>query len=177
MALPWYCIQTEPQREIRAMLSINGLGFKTCFPQIERVFSQVPGQKARTLIVPLWPRYGFAQMDIDNDPWGDILRQPGVATILRLVSGAGRYGWPKPVPGGLVEELQARGRAGDGVIDDHSPAFAPIEPGSRVRILDKAFAGHEGICTWSSGERVKLLLSLLGSEVTVSVARASAESV
>jgi transcription antitermination factor NusG len=73
-----------------------------------------------------------------------------------------------------VEALQARGRPGDGVIDERyvGPEFPGIAAGERVRITDGPFADLHGICRWSNQKRISLLLEVMGTFVETEMKRA-----
>lgn len=69
---------------------------------------------------------------------------------------------PIPIPRGVVENLIACG-----LIDepDDAPWLDPLLPNQAVRILSGPFADLEGICYWSSAQRVKLLVGMFDVEL------------
>ena len=181
----WFVIRTVGRQENRALVSVSALGFRTYLPLI---VEHAPRRPAR--IMPLFYGYLFARFDPWRDQWGAIRAVPGVAGILSTRGDPGRKGStrreelptepprPIPVPECVVESLMARGRAGDGVIDDAAVPFAdPFPVGELARVLDGPFTSFEGICTWSSGERVKLLLDIFGRAAETEMARSAVESV
>jgi transcriptional antiterminator RfaH len=124
----------------------------------------------RERIEPFFPGYLFVSFDIAQPGWGDILRTEGVA---KLISRKTAAGWtPTRLPLGLVESLQARGRAGDGVIDTRAPAFPPLAPGVRGTVLSGPFSGYEAVTTMPSSDRVRVLLELFGRQTSVDLPRA-----
>jgi transcriptional antiterminator RfaH len=74
---------------------------------------------------------------------------------------------PAVVPEGVVEELRAR-ETGDGLVSLRS--LTVLEPGERLRIVGGPLRDRVGVYEkMTGGERVVLLLRLLGQEVRVDV--------
>jgi hypothetical protein len=53
----------------------------------------------------------------------------------------------------------------------------PIDPGTALRMLSGGMEGREGICEWSDGRRVRLLMHILGRPVTVTVSQGAVSTV
>jgi hypothetical protein len=53
----------------------------------------------------------------------------------------------------------------------------PLEVGTTARLLDGPMADLTGICQWSDGRRVSLLMQLLGRPVKLTVAQERVETV
>ncbi len=113
-------------------------------------------------IEPLFPGYIFTNFDIDADDWPRICRTRGVYRIL------GRPGHPQPLPVGVIEELQRR-TSERGVVDDPGSNINPYRPGEHVVLTEGPLAGLDGICEKSRGDRITLLLQLLGRPQHVTV--------
>ena len=110
---------------------------------------------------PLFPGYLFLHMDLSNSRWHSINSTVGVHSLLCH----GRM--PAAVPEGVVEELRAR-ETGDGLVPLRS--LVVLEQGERLRIVDGPLNDRVGVYEkMTGGERVVLLLQLLGREVRVAV--------
>lgn len=181
----WYVVHTRPGEEWRAKANLERLRFTVFFPE---VVVRKPNKPA--VQRPMFPNYGFIRFDAAVDPWGQAVCAWGVKNILRRSSGRERVvhggrpakdadfgiGAPWPVPAGFVEKIMAKCDA-DGILDDGPPpALPPLPVGEKARVTAGAFAGFEGICTWSSELRVKLLLDIMGGR-EVELPRSGAEGV
>jgi hypothetical protein len=51
----------------------------------------------------------------------------------------------------------------------------PIDPGTCLRLLSGAMEGQEGICEWSDGRRVRLLVHILGRSAPLTVSQGDVE--
>jgi transcriptional antiterminator RfaH len=162
-AFQWLCVNTEFGRETLADQELRTLGLCTW----------LPSHLLRDRIRPLFPRYLFVQADRGAELWRRIYRTRGVVTIL----GSGR---PASVPASVLEILWQQ-CAPNGVIYPPKPVpvdhTTPIPCGSSVLLASGAMIGLTGICQWSDGKRVRLLLEILGRGVAVTVPRASVEAV
>jgi transcriptional antiterminator RfaH len=157
----WYCAWTHPQEEHRAALELGKQGFGIYLPlHLDR-------QTRRVEV--MFRRYLFVRFDAAADPWGAIRSTPGVVGLI-----CHTIGHPTPLPPGIVEGLVSH-TSDRGVVDDPGDARAAIAPGSQARLLDGPLADLSGICQWSDDKRVRLLLSLLGREVVVTVSRTAVE--
>jgi len=164
----WYCVGTHPGREYEVTGRLLAQGFKPYLPIKVTYAADDPAGK----LVTMFPRYLFVRFDLVKDRWRPIAHTRGV---LRIIGQSAER--PTPVPEGIVERIQARGRAGDGAIDARQPAFPPIEPGSEVRIISGPFADIDAICFASSRTRVRLLMELMGATREVEFQRSQVEPI
>lgn len=105
--------------------------------------------------LPLFPRYVFVRFDPDVDWWRPICSTPGVERIF----GAHPEN-PSPVPHGIVEELLDR--------PEISATFRPPKlDGMTLRVKDGPWGHFEGVCKWSTKDRVGVLMSLFGRAAQV----------
>jgi transcriptional antiterminator RfaH len=164
----WLCVHTGPGQEDLAKNRITELGIPAWLPR----------WRSEGRIRPLFPRYLFVQVDLDAGLWPAIFRQPGVVTILGTRST--RLERPATVPAEVLDILWQQ-CAADGVIYPPEPApvdrTTPIPCGTKVQLASGAMIGLTGICLWSDGKRVRLLLEILGRGVAVTVPRATALAV
>jgi transcriptional antiterminator RfaH len=150
-------VQTQPHAESKAVVHLERQGFATYLPRYlkrrrhARRIEQVP--------VPLFPRYLFVGIDMTKQRWRCIHSTFGVT---RLVCNGDE---PAPVPEGVVEDLKRHHDDQGYVRLSLPPRFAP---GDRVRVLDGVFTACLGLYEkMTDGERVAVLLDLLGRKVRV----------
>ena len=159
--IEWLCVMTEFGQEKVAERAVRDLGLCTWLPK------HFTGGRER----PLFPAYLFAQADLAADPWQGIFRQPGVSTVV------GTYRErPAIVPGAALAVLWAD-CAANGVIypkaDVPRAPLPPIPPGAEVTVATGAFAELRGICQRCAGDRVTILLRILGREARVTMPRSA----
>jgi transcriptional antiterminator RfaH len=154
---PWFAVQTKPHREERVEEWLRRQGGPPVFlPRIERVCKR--RSRRVTVIEPLFPSYLFVQMTLEPDPWRAVRWSPGVKQIVCTGD------IPTPV---AVEAIQLiMDRCGHGGVIQWRPS---VRARDRIRVIHGPFAGLQGILDrpTGSGERVRVLLQLLGSVTPV----------
>lgn len=161
----WYAVHTKPHQEerVQGWLQVRQ-GLSVFLPKMEQ-----PRRRRSHRVVavePLFPSYLFVQMRLEPPAWHAVRWAPGV----RRIVGTGEI--PTAVPCEAIEILRERCRA-DGVV-----AWQPaLRPGAPVRVVQGPFAGLEGILQRPSsrGERVRVLLRLLGTTSPVEMDAADIE--
>lgn len=149
----WYVVHTRPSQETRAKTQLSRQGFTTFLPTFTRTIRH--SRQFRTSDSPLFPRYLFIRFDVNQDRWRSVNSTLGVSCLIT----AGEK--PLPVPRGAIEEMLSHGR--------HSPLLE-LKQGSPVRVVTGPFAGIVGkLVRLDAGGRVRVLLSILGGDVPVSV--------
>jgi transcriptional antiterminator RfaH len=149
----WYVVQTRPNSERRAQANLVRQGFEVYFPVYLK--RRRHAGKVDTIAAPLFPRYLFIAMDLEQQRWRSVHSTFGVA---QLVCQGDR---PAPLADEIIAEL--RGREDDRGLIQLGSAF---RPGERVRVLGGAFADQLGqFESMGDGERVAVLLDLLGRKV------------
>lgn len=119
-------------------------------------------RKTRIIEASLFPGYLFVEFDPSMQDWKTIPQLRGVRRIL----GSSPI-HPTALPVGAVERLRADFNAGE-----FKPKVEPgIVAGERLVVIAGPFAGHVGLCELSSGERVEVMLKLLGGERPVPLRR------
>jgi transcriptional antiterminator RfaH len=114
----------------------------------------------RTVLAPLFPGYIFLILDLSRDRWRAVNSTFGVAS---LVMGTEH---PMPVPYGVVEGLLTSENYGVVRLDKD------LEVGQKLRILSGPFA--DALCRLvhlDDRGRVRVLLELMGTEVTAQLDR------
>ena len=153
----WYVAQTHPKAEGRAVFHLLRQGFDTYLPRYlkrrrhARTTDMVPA--------PLFPRYLFVAIDMAAQRWRSIHSTSGVS---RLVCN-GEV--PARVASSVVDHL--KGSEGEGGFI-RLPAKPHFRPGDQIRVLDGVFSSCLGLFEgMNDGERVAVLLDLLGRKVRV----------
>jgi transcription antitermination factor NusG len=145
----WAIVQCEPQREHLARMGIMRLRFESYMPRI----------RVRSRIVPLFPSYLFCRIDEQFYP---VLWTQGVRQILMADTK------PARLPDEVVADLKRR-HDRDGLVRlPKAPTVPGKAQGSGVRVTRGPFAGSLGVYQgMSAHERERILLSVLGRQVTV----------
>lgn len=151
----WYVVYTHAGAEAKALENLRRQGYTVYLPRYRK--RRRHARRVEEVWRPLFPRYLFVAADPVGERWRPVLSTLGVCGLVR--SGEA----PAEVPPGVVEAIKT-GEA-DGTFDAmaHSGRLAD---GDAVRILDGPFAELIGrFCGLADGERVIVLLDLLGRQV------------
>lgn len=155
----WYVAHTKLKAEEIALLNLSMQGFKAFLPRYHRIRRHA--RKTDVVIAPLFPRYLFVELDIEQDRFLSVDSTRGVAYLLR------QNGCPAPLPSGVVESLLMQADVKEVVPLSSLELF---ELGMKLRILDGAFAGYQGIYErMTDNERVQLLLEMLGRDIRINI--------
>ena len=152
----WYVVHTQAHAEAKALWHLTNQGFHCGLPRVLELTSHA--RQTRPVLVPLFPRYLFVRLDLDETRWHAINGTRGVVGL--LANGP----HPLPVPHGLVEMLLAKCDSRQVI---SLAAIGVFTKGLRVRIKSGAFSGQMGevMETFAEGrDRVRVLLTLLGTE-------------
>jgi transcriptional antiterminator RfaH len=154
----WYVAFTQPSAEMRAVAHLRNQGFTTYLPRFMK--KRRSARRVEVLLKPLFPRYVFVGLDLQRERWRSVNGTVGVA---RLVC---QGEWPAPLDDRVLQAISDR-EDEDGLVRLAPAAF---RPGQAVRIVDGVFAEqlgfYEGL---ADHERVRILLTLLGRKVKVSI--------
>lgn len=160
MAGAWHVVETGFRDEALARDSIQSLGFTAFLPMVAKRLGSA------SVLHPLFPRYLFALFDAGED-WGGLRRARGVVDVLRAVGTQA----PATVDARRIEAIMAHCTARQVVASDPRPAL--IAAGLSVRVTTGLWADHQGVCLWSSHERIALLMEVMGRELRVVLPRRS----
>jgi transcription antitermination factor NusG len=155
----WFVARVHPNRENSAQFNLERLGFRTFAPRIGRTVRHA--RKLRRVLAPLFPGYVFLILDLSRDRWRTVNSTFGVASMIMGVE------QPMTVPSGVVEALVISENSGLVRLD------VDLEIGQKVRIVSGPFA--EALCRLvhlDERGRVRVLLELMGTEVTAKLDRA-----
>jgi len=146
----WCVVQTKPREEEIAVAHLRRQHFDVYLPLLR----ERKGQEAR--VVPMFSGYVFVAIDPDASTWVRVFSIRGVKTLMTT-----SYGNPAMLPIGWVESLRAKG-----VLDMFTDSLS-FKKDDQVEFIAGPFEGRPGKVQWTSERRVKLLLEMLGREVTV----------
>src|SRR5687767_14406317 len=155
----WYLAHTQPRAEAKASLNLRRQGFEIYLPRYLK--QRRHARRVESVLAPLFPGYLFVAIDINTQRWLSIDSTFGVT---RLVRDGDR---PAAVPSAIITALKCREDAKGFVVLDQRPRFSP---GDKVRVLEGAFRDCYGLYDgMSAGDRVAILLELLGRKVRVAL--------
>jgi transcriptional antiterminator RfaH len=157
IAPKWFVVQTHPHAEVKAAAHLQRQGFEIYLPRYLK--RRRHARRVDTIGSPLFPRYLFVAVDVTTQRWRAIQSTIGVAQLVKCGESAAS------VPNDVVAGLRGREDERGYVRLDRAPRYAP---GAKVRILEGAFHAALGLFeSVTDGERVAILLDLLGRKVRV----------
>ena len=157
----WFVARTQPNAETKAMSHLERQGFDVYLPRLLRRIRHA--RKTSWQPRPLFPGYLFVAMSAAQQRWRAINSTIGIAHLVCDKRG------PLPVPRGIVEDIRICEDDRGLVMTGHTNHF---EVGAEVEIMSGAFANHTGrFVRAADGERIEILLDLLGREVRTKVSR------
>ncbi len=160
----WYVVELLRDKAFVAEANLRAQGFDTFHPRLRASVNQFGRQAKRLKAV--FPGYCFVRCSLADGRWRAINSTRGVKRF------AGPPGViPSPVREKIVLDLMER--CPNGVLD---PTICELKVGQAVKLEDCAFAGalakvHE----LDDAGRVRVLISILGTERVVAVPRASVQ--
>jgi transcriptional antiterminator RfaH len=137
----WYVVHTRAQAEASALWHLANQGFNCFLPRILELRRHA--RQTRLVLVPLFPRYLFVRLDLNETRWRAINGTRGVVSL--LANGP----HPLPVPQGLVEMLLAKCDLRNTI---SLTAMGALTKGMKVRIMSGAFSGQLGEVTGTFAE-------------------------
>lgn len=155
----WYAVHTQANAETRAAVNLNRQGFPVYLPRYMK--RRRHARRVDTVATPLFPRYLFVQLDLEQDRWHAVNSTFGVNHLVSFGTE------PAFIPDEIILEIRAR-ESNDGMIDI-APALS-LKKGEPVRLLEGPMADSVGLFSGlSDKERVLVLLNFLGRQVRVRV--------
>ena len=136
---PWFAIQTRPRHEKRVAEELQQRGINTFLPLLSELHSW--SDRRKVVQVPLFSCYAFVSIDPVASNRVAVLRVPGVLGFV----GSSQH--LSPVTAGEIQSIRA-------VLSGAEVSPYPfLRVGQRVRILDGALAGVEGVLMARDRER------------------------
>ena len=153
----WYVIQTKPKKEEEATSYLSTAGVEMFNPLVETFVLRNKGMSKE--LKPLFPGYIFGKFDLEQN-YPLVRWARGVKKILEF------GGCPTPISEEVIEIIKERTDTQGVVRVKHH-----FEPNNVVRIKTGPLKDLLGIferCL-SNGERVKILLNLVGYQPAVEI--------
>jgi transcriptional antiterminator RfaH len=150
-------VHTHANSEGKAAQHLGRQGFEIYLPRYLK--RRRHARRIETLPAPLFPRYLFVALDMAVHRWRSIHSTIGVS---RLVCNGEE---PARVASGVVDCLRQREGEDGLVVLERRPLFAR---GDSIRVIEGVFNTCLGLFEGATdGERVAILLDLLGRKVRV----------
>lgn len=160
----WYCGQTKSGAEELAKSNLERQGFEVYLPMTP---ADLRKQRATLKeLEPLFKTYLFMRLSEQAGDWSSIKYTVGVRGLVRF------GGYPARVPDGLISELKEMENS-RGV---HVVTQFEYQPGDKVVIRSGgSFEYCQAIFQRSAGQRVWVLMDILGRETEVKMLRREIE--
>lgn len=163
----WLCVETLPRREFQVIVELHVLGLEPFAP----VYIPSGKPKDETVLDLAFPGYVLVRADLDGDAWRLIHSRPGVLGLLQ-------HDAERPmVIAEAVAERMLRTYGGDGVAAQRPEGRARLRKWAPVRIEEGPFTGFPATVVEDRGERVALLVNIMGRKVPCDVLWSSIEAV
>ncbi len=155
----WFVIHTKPRDEHRVKNHFDGMEIETLLPLYENF--HYSNSKICRVFKPLFPNYLFARLDLGRHYY-KVKWTRGVNRILGIGN--------DPMPVSEVVIWMLKNRMGD---DDTVKLLEDFQKGDLIQITSGPLKDFVGVFQnrLSSGERVRVLLNLIGVEVPVQISR------
>ena len=156
----WVLIYTKAKQEIKANKNLQKQGFKTFLPLIT-ASNKTSEFKS---LVPVFPRYFFAQLNLKLDNWTSINSSYGVSNIVMFGE---KF---TPIPNGIIEFIQDK--LDEKGIYKEEISSKEFKRGDSLTIKEGRFAGINAIFLANkSKDRVLLLLKLLNTTINAEITK------
>ena len=157
-AIIWVLIYTKAKEEKKANENLQRQGFKTFLPLI------APSNKNNELksLVPVFPRYLFAQINFESENWTSIKSSYGVSHIVMFSE---KF---TSIPNHIIQLIQDK--LNEEGIYKKDVTIVDYQKGDPISIKEGRFAGIDAIfLSKKSKDRVRLLLKLLNTSVVTEI--------
>lgn len=158
----WFAVLTKPRSETVAHTHLVRQGFDCLLPKVKRATRR--GGSVRSRVESLFPRYLFLRADPSEQSLAPVRSTRGAVGVVRF------GGLPAKVPENVVAHIRSR-LVEDDCVELETPDLAA---GQRVTVRRGALCGWEAIfLADEGGERVRLLLEMLGTTREIVMPRAA----
>ena len=153
----WVLIYTKARQEMIANENLIKQGYKTFLPLIAP-----SNRNEKRSLVPVFPRYLFAQINLELDNWANIKSSIGVSNIVMFSE---KF---TSIPSNIIQLMQDKLDESGVYREDFS--VVDYQEGDSVSIKGGRFAGIDAIfLSKKSNDRVRLLLKLLNTSVVAEI--------
>ena len=159
----WYLAYSKPRQEAIAVQQLQNQGYLTYAPlcPVRRKPGRPKPADASPRLEPMFPRYVFLRPGREGQTLTPVRSTRGVCTLVSFGLG------PVEVP----PEVIANVRVAEQLAHQQNPlGIATVPVGSFVRLADERLQALQGLVTAVSGERITILLNILGREKALTVA-------
>jgi len=154
----WVLIYTKAKQEIKANENLQKQGFKTFLPLIAATNKNSEPKS----LVPVFPRYLFAQINFELDNWTAIKSSFGVSQVVMFSE---KF---TSIPNNIIKLIQDK--LNEAGIYKEDVSIVDYQKGDPVSIKEGRFAGIDAIfLSKKSKDRVRLLLKLLNTSVIAEI--------
>tara|TARA_B110000444_G_scaffold19703_1_gene16440 strand:+ start:1534 stop:2082 length:549 start_codon:yes stop_codon:yes gene_type:complete len=154
----WVLIYTKARQEKKANENLQRQGFKTFLPLIASTNKNCESKS----LVPVFPRYIFAQINLEFDNWTSINSTYGVSHIVMF---SDKF---SSIPTNIIQSIQNK-LDQTGTFKEHV-SIVDYQKGDLLSIKEGQFAGVDAIfLSKRSKDRVRLLLKLLNTSVIAEI--------
>lgn len=154
--LPWYVAYTKPRREELARENLVRQGYCVYVPRLKVLKNVRHGRQVG--FEPMFPRYLFLQPGHAGQSIVPVRSTKGVTSMVRF------GGVPAVLQQGTVErirEVECRQNAAE------FSELDALQPGKTILVTTGPLTGLQGLVKMASGQRVIVLMRLLGEETKV----------
>lgn len=185
--LRWYCVRTIHGQELHADIAIRIAGFTLFAPTIMKL-ATLPRRDSTGAMRPgkpdridyMFRTFMFVRLNLSDPNWQAIKDVSGVDHVMTGADVHARLsGLPVAIPDSAIEWVR-------GLLEPNGCMYPKSWPGYRhrdllsvgtsQRMLTGGLADQTGICEWSDHRRARLLFTILGREISVTVERADIEA-
>ncbi|WP_237154609.1 transcription termination/antitermination protein NusG [Oryzibacter oryziterrae] len=161
----WYAIRTQSRKDALAELNLRRQNIRVFIPRtLKRVCH---ARKVETRKAPLFPGYGFVELDLAREGWRRVNSTVGVAHLITA------FERPLAVPVGIVEDFLSFSDT-DGIVD----LSKGLAIGAEVRLRNGPLAGATGLLRGLDDKgRVEVLLQIMNGQITVKTSRELLETI
>ena len=154
----WVLVYTKSKEEKKANENLLNQGFDTFLPLIYPSNKNIKKDK----LVPVFPRYLFAKINLDQSNWTKINSTSGVRNIVMF---SDRF---TSIPSFIIKSIQ--GKLDQEGVYRENVSTEDFKQGDKVSITEGRLAGIDAIfLSKKSNDRVRLLLKLLNTTVHAEV--------
>jgi transcription antitermination factor NusG len=163
----WYVVWTEARAEKAVAPRLDRLGYESWLPTY--ITTRQWSDRKQRVTLPLFPGYLFCRTGPGK--WHDLLRVPGVLTLVKAGSAAAVL--TDDYVDGIKRAIMSPESAPEPIEEPHD-----FEPGDRVVVLDGPLAGLTGVVKQLQSRRVLVIwVELIGRGVACTIGTAKLKRV